>query len=436
MLSIQLIRERPEVVREALRKRRMQAPLDEVMALDQEWRRLLHQVETLRAERNALSKEIGQLSRLLGDPQADAKEKRRAQHRRHDLVARSSYLSQRLEELEAQLKELEPRLHSLLLQLPNIPDERVPEGEGEEDNVVVRQWGQPPTFDFPPRPHWELGERLGIIDLEAGAKISGSHFYVLRGMGARLQRALIQFALDFHTARGYQEIYTPSLVREECMWRGGWLPSFAEFMYHDAQEDLWLLPTAEVALTNLHRDEILPPGSLPLYYVAYTPCFRREKFAGGREVRGIKRVHQFEKVELYKFVEPERSAQELEALVEDACALLRALGIPHRVVLLCTGELGFNAAMTYDIEAWAPGSGEWLEVSSCSNCTDFQARRAGIRFRREKGARPEFVHTLNGSGLALPRALIALLENYQRADGSIALPEVLRPYLGGLDVLR
>jgi len=241
--------------------------------------------------------------------------------------------------------------------------------------------------------------------------------------------------LDFHTARGYKEVYPPALVRGECMWKGGWLPTFAEFMYRDAEEDLWLLPTAEVALTNLHRDEILSPGSLPIYYVAYTPCFRREKFTAGREVRGIKRVHQFDKVELYKFVEPERSQEELEALVEDACAVLRALGIPHRVVLLCTGELGFSAAMTYDIEAWAPGSGEWLEVSSCSNCTDFQARRANIRFRREKGARPEFVHTLNGSGLALPRTMIALLENYQQADGAVIVPAPLRPYLAGQEVI-
>ncbi len=436
MLSLQLIREEPERVREALRRRRSDAPLDEVIELDREWRRLLHEAETLRAERNALSKEIGQLSRTVNDPDAPARERRHAQHRRDDLVARSTFLSQRLEGLEAQVKELQRRLDQLLLTIPNLPDERVPEGDDERQNVVVRQWGEPPSFDFQPRPHWELGERLGILDLEAGARLSGSHFYVLTGLGARLQRALIQLALDFHTARGYREIYTPALVREECMWRGGWLPTFAEFMYRDAEEDLWLLPTAEVALTNLHRDQVLPPDSLPRYYVAYTPCFRREKFAGGKEVRGVKRVHQFEKVELYKFVEPERSAEELEALVEDACALLRALGIPHRVVLLCTGELGFNSAMTYDIEAWTPGSGEWLEVSSCSNCTDFQARRAAIRFRRQKGGRPELVHTLNGTGLALPRALIALLENYQRADGSVALPEVLRPYLGGLDVLR
>jgi len=436
MLSLQLIREEPERVREALRRRRSDAPLDEVIALDREWRRTLHEAETLRAERNALSKEIGQLSRLMADESVPTRERRHAQHRRDDLLARSTYLSQRLEGLEQQVKELQRRLDQLLLTIPNLPDDRVPEGDGEEDNVVVRQWGEPPQFDFRPLTHWELGERLGILDLEAGARLSGSHFYVLTGLGARLQRALIQLALDFHTSRGYQEIYTPALVREECMWRGGWLPTFAEFMYHDAEEDLWLLPTAEVALTNLHRDQVLPPGSLPRYYVAYTPCFRREKFAGGKDVRGVKRVHQFEKVELYKFVEPERSAQELEALVEDACALLRALGIPHRVVLLCTGELGFNSAMTYDIEAWTPGAGEWLEVSSCSNCTDFQARRASIRFRREKGGRPELVHTLNGTGLALPRALIALLENHQRADGSVAVPEALRPYLGGLEPLR
>jgi|DewCreStandDraft_5_1066085.scaffolds.fasta_scaffold01498_4 seryl-tRNA synthetase len=435
MLSLQFIRENPEAVREALAKRRMEAPLDELLALDQERRRLLHEAETLRAERNSLSKEIGQLTRLLQDENAPGRERRHAEHRRADLLARSGFLSERLEGLEAELRGLEGRLERLLLEVPNLPDPRVPEGEGEEDNVIVRQWGEPRSFDFPPRPHWELGEALGIIDFQGGVKLAGSRFYVLRGLGARLQRALIMWMLDFHNARGYQEVYPPALVREEGMWKGGWLPKFAENMYHDAEEDLWLIPTAEVALTNLHRDEILPPGSLPIYYAAYTPCFRREKFSAGRDVRGIKRVHQFDKVELYKFVEPERSAEELERLVEDASALLRELGLPHRVVLLCSAELGFNAAMTYDIEAWAPGSGEWLEVSSCSNCTDFQARRANIRFRREKGARPEYVHTLNGSGLALPRTMIALLENYQQPDGTVLVPQVLQPYMGGVKVI-
>ncbi|MFQ5880243.1 MAG: serine--tRNA ligase, partial [Dehalococcoidia bacterium] len=269
------------------------------------------------------------------------------------------------------------------------------------------------------------------------AKLSGSRFYVLAGQGARLQRALIAWMLDLHTQQhGYREVYPPFMVKEECMWSGGWLPKFADNMYHDAEEDFWLLPTAEVALTNLHREEILDPHTLPLRYVAYTPCFRREKMSAGRDVRGLKRGHQFDKVELYKFTEPERSDEELESMLGDAEAVLRLLGLPYRVKLLCSGELGFNSRISYDIDAWAPGCNEWLEVSSVSNCGDFQARRANIRFRREKGARPEFVHTLNGSGLALPRTVIAILENYQQADGSVVVPEVLRPYMGGVEVIR
>ncbi|HEU4758379.1 MAG TPA: serine--tRNA ligase, partial [Dehalococcoidia bacterium] len=344
-----------------------------------------------------------------------------------------SFLGERLDALEDQLRDLDARLRRLLLDVPNLPADDVPEGADESANVVVRQSGEPPVFDFPLRPHWELGEALGIIDFERGAKLSGSRFFVLKGAGARLERALIAWMLDHHTARGYTEIYPPAMIKEENLWAGGWLPKFADNMYHDAEEDYWLLPTAEVALTNLHRDEILEAGTLPLSYVAYTPCFRREKMSAGRDVRGIKRVHQFDKVELYKFVEPERSEEALEALVRDAAGIAAALGIPHRVVQLCAGDLGFNAAKAYDIEMWAPGCGEWLEVSSCSNCTDFQARRANIRFRREKGARPEHPHTLNGSGLAIPRVMIAVLESFQQPDGSVLIPDVLRPYMGGAD---
>jgi len=432
MLSLQLIREDPEAVRRGLARRQADAPLDDVLALDGEWRRTLQDVETLRAERNALSKEIGELARLAKT--APTKDAKHAEHRRTDLVARSSFIGGKLGELEERLREMDSRLRELVLQLPNLPAEGVPEGASEEDNVAVRSEGEPVEATFH-RPHWELGESLDIIDFERGAKLAGSRFFVLKGGGARLQRALIQWMLDFHTSRGYTEVYPPAMLKEENMWAGGWLPKFADNMYHDAEEDFWWLPTAEVALTNLHRDEILEPGVLPLHYVAYTPCFRREKFAAGRDVRGIKRVHQFDKVELYRFVEPERSGQALEALVDDAEAVCRALGIPHRVVRLCTAELGFNAAESYDIEMWAPGCGEWLEVSSCSNCTDCQARRAGIRFRREKGGRPDFPHTLNGSGLGLPRTLIAVLENYQQADGSVAVPPVLRPYTGGLEAI-
>jgi seryl-tRNA synthetase len=433
MLSIQLLRENPNLVRRALQRRHTEAPLDEALALDEQWRRTLTEVEALRAERNALSKEIGELSRQMST--LGTKEAKHAEHRRSDLVARSSFLGERLEKLEAELRDLDARLRSLLLQIPNIPSDEVPDGRGESANVVVRSSGEPPTLDFKPRPHWEIGEALGIIDFERGVKLAGARFYVLKGAGARLERALINWMLDFHTSRGYKEVYPPAMIKEENLWAGGWLPKFAEFMFHDAEEDYWFIPTAEVALTAMHKDEILEPGTLPLNYVAYTPCFRREKVSAGRDVRGIKRVFQFDKVELYKFVEPEDSPVALEALVEDATAVARELGIAFRVVELCTGELGFNAARSFDIEMWAPGSGEWLEVSSCSNCTDFQARRAGIRYRREKGARLEYPHTLNGSGLALPRVLIALLENYQRRDGSIVIPEVLRPYMGGLELI-
>jgi len=430
MLSLPFIREHPTEVRLDLARRYAEAPLDDILALDTDWRRTLQEVESLRAERNAHSKEIGELARLART--AETKEAKHAEHRRSDLVARSALLGQRLEILEEQLRDMEARLRQLLLEVPNLPAADVPDGPDESANVVVRSEGEPirPTFH---RPHWELGEALDIIDFDRGAKLAGTRFFILKGAGARLERTLIQWMLDFQTARGYTEVYPPFMVKEENMWGAGQLPKFADNLYHDAEEDYWFVPTAEVPLTNLHRDEILEPGILPLHYVAYTPCFRREKMAAGRDVRGIKRVHQFDKVELYKFVKPEQSEPALQAMVEDAEAVCRALGIPHRVVQLCSGVLGFTAAKSYDIEMWAPGCGEWLEVSSCSNCTDFQARRADIRFRREKGARPEHPHTLNGSGLALPRVLIAVLENRQQPDGSVVIPEVLRPYMGGLE---
>ena len=435
MLSLQLIRESPKVVRESQRKRgEDMAIVEEVLALDGQWRTTLREVEELRAQRRAAGKEIANAG-----PQE-----------RQERIEALRQASEHIDALEGRLKEIQERLDALLLQLPNIPSPKVPEGDGEGDNVVVRQEGGIRELDFPPRPHWELGEALGIIDFERGVKLSGSRFYVLTGAGARLQRALIAFMLDLHTDKhGYKEVYPPFVVKQECFLAAGQLPKFADNIYHDVEDDVWLVTTAEVPLTNLHRDEILEPGTLPLRYVAYTPCFRREKMSAGRDVRGLKRGHQFDKVELYKLCQPEDSGAELETMVQDAQDVLRALEIPHRVVQLCTGDLGFAAALSFDLEVWAPGCGEWLEVSSLSSCTDFQARRAGIRFRRErepasggvagrvmKAARPEFVHTLNGSGLALPRTLIALLESYQQADGAIIVPEALRPYMWGLDVIR
>ncbi|TET41647.1 MAG: serine--tRNA ligase, partial [Dehalococcoidia bacterium] len=332
---------------------------------------------------------------------------------------------------EQEIGQVKSNLEDLLLELPNIPHPSVPQGKDEGDNVVLRTSGEPREFSFKPLPHWELGEKLDIIDLHRGVKLSGTRFYVLKGLGAKLQRALISFMLDLHVdEHGYREIYPPFMVKRECMIGSGNLPKFGDNLYHDDEDDFWFIPTAEVPLTNLHRDEILDVASLPLYYVAYSACFRREKMAAGKDTRGIKRGHQFDKVELYKLTEPEASDQELENMVIDAEDVCQRLAIPYRVLQLCTGDLGFAACKTYDIEMWAPGCAEWLEVSSCSNCGDFQARRANIRYRPQRGARPCFVHTLNGSGLALPRVLIALLENYQREDGSILIPEVLEPYVG------
>lgn len=431
MLNTQLLREQPDLVRRSLALRHSEAPLDEAIALDAERRGLLTEVEGLRAERNALSKEVGEMARQMKS--AETKDAKHAEHRRTDLMARSTFLGEKLEQMEARLKQLDSELRDVLLQIPNIPDETVPEGPDESGNVVVRRSGEPRDLGFQPKPHWELGETLGIIDFDRGTKLAGSRFYVLRGAGAHLQRALISWMVDFHVARGYSEVYPPAMIKEENLWAGGWLPKFGDNMYHDAEEDYWWIPTAEVALTNMHRDEILEPSVMPVNYVAYTPCFRREKMSAGRDVRGIKRGHQFDKVEMYSFVEPEKSAAALQALIGEAEAVADALGLTHRVLELCTGDLGFNAAKTYDLEVWSPGSNEWLEVSSCSNCSDFQARRANIRFRREKGGKPEHPHTLNGSGLALPRTMIAVLENYQQTDGSILIPDTLRPYMGGLE---
>ncbi len=414
MLSLELIRREPERVAQALRRRGEEPPIDAILSMDRERRELQAQADALRAQRNEVSKTIGRMS---GD--------------RSQAIAEMRRVGDAISELDERHEIIQERLRALLLELPNIPQDDVPDGKGEEDNVVVRAWGELPTFDFDPLPHWELGERLGVIDLQRGAKLAGSRFYVLMGQGARLERALSAFMLDLHTGKhGYVETQLPAVVRKDVMTGSGNLPKFADNLYHDEEDDLWLIPTAEAPLTNLHRDEVLPPGSLPLKYTASTPCFRREKASAGRDTRGIKRVHQFQKVEMYKFVEPDDSDRELEGLVVDAEAVCQALELPYRVVKLCAPELGFASAKSYDLEVWAPGSQEWLEVSSCSNCADFQARRANVRSRPKKGSAPAFVHTLNGSGLALPRVMIAIMEKGQRQDGSVRLPEALRPYTG------
>jgi seryl-tRNA synthetase len=341
-------------------------------------------------------------------------------------------LGNRIAELEKEVTALEGLFQQRLLEIPNLPHPRVPVGRDEHENIVIRTVGEPTAFAFTPKPHWELGEQLGILDFERGVKISGSRFYVLKGLGAALQRALISWMLDLHVQEhGYTEVYPPAMVKGECLVGTGNLPKFGENLYRDAEEDFWFVPTAEVPVTNLYREEILGPGQLPIYHVAYSPCFRREKMSAGRDVRGIKRGHQFDKVEMVKFVEPATSDAELDSLVDNAEDVCRRLGIPYRVMQMCTGDLSFVAAIKYDVELWAPGCQEWLEVSSCSNFRDFQARRARIRYRPTPGAKPEFVHTLNGSGLALPRVVIAVLENYQQADGSVVIPVVLRPYMRG-----
>jgi seryl-tRNA synthetase len=413
MLDIRLIRENTELVRQALEKRGDSFTLDSIVETDARYRSLLRETEELRAEHNEASRQLS-----------------RSKEKPPELIAQMRQMGEQISSLQQQTKETKAGLDSLMLELPNIPHPSVPLGEGPADNVVVRTWEKPKEFSFKPLPHWELGERLDIIDFQRGVKLAGARFYVLKGLGAHLQRALISFMLDVHVKEhGYREIYPPFMVKRACMVGSGNLPKFGDNLYHDEEDDFWFIPTAEVPLTNLHRDEIVSGDNLPLRYVAHTACFRREKMSAGKDIRGIKRVHQFDKVELYKVTRPEASDEELDKLVADAENICQKLAIPYRVVQLCTGDLGFQSCKTYDIEMWAPGCAEWLEVSSCSNCGDFQARRANIRYRPEPGAKSEFVHTLNGSGLALPRVLIAVLENYQQADGTALIPEVLQPYL-------
>jgi seryl-tRNA synthetase len=422
MLDVKLLRERPDWAKQELAKVGFAVEaVDLLLECDSQRRRLQHQLDTERAQRARQSRELGRLS---AEEREQARDEMRA-------------LGARIARGERELAELERRTEAMLLEIPNLPRPQVPVGEGENGNKVVRLELVPRAFDFEPLPHWDLGERLGVIDFERGVKLAGTRFYVMTGAGARLERALVDWMLDVKiTEQGYLEVWPPLMVNSAMVLGSGHLPKFRDTMYRDAEEDFWFIPTAEVPLTNLYAGEILDASRLPIYLTAYTPCFRREKMSAGRDVRGIKRGHQFDKVEMVKVVAPEASDQELETLVENACELCRRLEIPFRVVQMCTGDLGFTAAAKYDVEMWAPGCGEWLEVSSCSNCADFQARRAQIRFRRGAGERPEFVHTLNGSGLGLPRTLIAVLENYQNQDGSVTVPKVLRPYMGGLEVIR
>jgi seryl-tRNA synthetase len=414
MLDIKLIRENTDFVRQMLKNRGDDSSLEEILKLDSEYLDALRESEVLRAKRNEVSK---QLSKMKERPEQMVNEMRQ--------------VGSQIEALEAKMALSTSQLNERLLRLPNLIRSDVPIGKDSADNVVLCTWGKPREFDFTPQPHWDLAEKLDIIDFARGVKLSGTRFYVLKGLGARLQRAIIQFMLDLHTKQhGYTEIYPPFMVKEECMVGSSNLPKFADNLYHDVEDNLWFVPTAEVPLTNMHRDEILSAEILPIHYVAYTACFRREKMAAGKDTRGIKRGHQFDKVELYKFCEPEKSTEELESLRNDAEDVCQKLGLPYHVLLLCSGDIGFASAKSYDLEMWAPGCGEWLEVSSCSVCDDFQARRANIRYRPDPKAKPRFVHTLNGSGLALPRVVISILENYQREDGHITVPEVLRPYMG------
>jgi seryl-tRNA synthetase len=421
MLDINLIREQPDQIREALKKRNMDdAVVDQLLELDKQRRSLLTEVETLKAERNAGSKEVGRL---------------KDQAERQGKIQAMAQLGERIAGLDEQARKADADLQALVAGVPNIPDPRTPYGKDDSENVVLKTVGDLPKFDFTPLPHWDLGPKLGIINFEQGSKITGSRFYVLSGAGARLQRALIAWMLDLHIRQGYTEKYTPFMVKGATLFASGQLPKFVDNLYHDIEEDFWMVPTAEVPLTGIHIDDVFEVNSLPRRYTAYTPCFRREKMSAGRDVRGIKRGHQFDKVEMYTYCEPENSEAEHEKMLADAAQTCADLGLTYRIVQLCSGDIGFAARLTYDLEVWAPGCGEWLEVSSISNVGDFQARRANIKYRPAEGGKGRLVHTLNGSGLGLPRTLIAVLENYQQADGSIVVPEVLRPWMGGVDVI-
>jgi len=422
MLDINLIREQPNLVRKALRDRQMDPALvDRILALDEKRRSILTDTETLKAERNAASKEISQIKDAIA---------------RQSRIEAMRAVGDKIAALDEQVRQVEAELQAATSVIPNIPDPSTPLGKDEHGNVVLRTIGEQKSFDFVPKPHWDLGPALGILNFEQGVKLTGSRFYVLSGAGARLQRALIAWMLDLHIQQGYVEKYTPFMVRSATLFGAGQLPKFADTLYKDHEEDLYMVPTAEVPLTGLHMDDILDEALLPLHYTAYTPCFRREKMSAGRDVRGIKRGHQFDKVEMYTFCKPQESPEELKKMLADAEQTVKQLGFTYRILQLCTGDLGFGSTITYDVEVWAAGCGEWLEVSSISTVTDFQARRANIKYRPTGGGKTRFVHTLNGSGLGLPRTLIAVLENYQQADGSVRVPEVLLPWMGGIEVIR
>jgi seryl-tRNA synthetase len=422
MLDIRLIREQPEAVKAGIVRRGDDpAIIDTILERDLRRRELLQEVEQLKATRNTVSKEIGKMR------DAAAREAK---------IAEMRIVADKIAELDKEVGAVEADFDRLMLLVPNLPHPDVPTGASEEDNIVVRTEGTPREYGFAPKPHWELGEQLGIIDFERGVKLSGTRFFVLKGAGAKLQRALIAYMLDMHIDKhGYTEILPPYVVKEEVLVGTGNLPKFGDNLFRIQGIDLTLIPTAEVPVTNLYREEILPPDSLPINHVAYTPCWRNEQMSAGRDVRGIKRVYQFDKVEMVKFVEPETSYAELWKLIDNAEDVCRGLQIPYRLLQLCTADLGV-ATMKYDLEMWAPGCSEWLEVSSCANFGDYQARRASLRYRPAAGAKPEFLHTLNGSGLALPRVMIAVMENYQQADGSIVVPDALRPYMGGIEVIK
>jgi len=422
MLDINLIRENPERFRKALADRQMDAaPVDEILRLDEQRRAVIQETERLKAERNAVSKEIGRMK----DPAE-----------RQAKIEAMRAVGEQIGQLDERLRQVEEQLTAVVAAIPNLPDERTPYGKDDSENVILKSVGEIPAFDFEPKPHWELGPALGILNFEQGVKITGSRFYVLSGAGARLQRALIAWMLDLHIRQGYTEKYTPFMVKADTLYASGQLPKFRDNLYHDAEEDYWMVPTAEVPLTGLHMDDILAEADLPKLYTAYTPCFRREKMSAGRDVRGIKRGHQFDKVEMYIFCKPDESDAMLEKMRADAEQTCAGLGLPYRVKQLCSGDLGFAARLTYDIEVWAPGCQEWLEVSSVSNVGDFQARRANIKYRPAEGGKTRLVHTLNGSGLGMPRTLIAVLENYQQADGSVVVPQALRPWMGGIEIIR
>jgi seryl-tRNA synthetase len=420
MLDVKVLREDLTRVKERMATRGTEIDWDEFVYLDQQRRDTLARVEKLKERKNRLSGEIGKVKKSGGDATV--------------LMREVEEVSEMIRKGEEPLAEIEARFEKFMLTVPNLPEPSVPVGRSAAENKEVHRWGDPPQFDFPAKNHWDIGEELGILDFSRAAKIAGARFALYKDAGARLERALINFMLDLHTQKhGYREVLPPFLVNRDAMTGTGQLPKFEEDLFRVSEPDFFLIPTAEVPVTNIHREEILERGQLPILYVAYTPCFRREAGSYGQDVRGLIRQHQFNKVELVKFTEPERSYEELEKLVADAETVLQQLRLPYRVVELCTGDLGFAAAKTYDLEVWLPGQSAYREISSCSNFEDFQARRAQIRYRKEPKGKPIFVHTLNGSGLAVGRTLVAVLENYQQKDGSVVIPEILRPYMGGLN---